>query len=172
MAENTEEMVPLGEASDVEETFELGNSRKYLIVVAVSVVLAVVLVIFVVFPMYQTHQARAATEPEETPVPAEPLGFTYRVSDLTVNPKNSAGRRLAVFEIVFEVADEESIEFMKQNEPVVKDYLINYFRSKSIQELSTDSVMVQGKEELLDVIRNRFGRERVRNMYFTRFILQ
>ncbi len=140
-------------------------------IIVVQVIAAVLLVVFFLFPRYQ--QWAEAGEIEE-PVKEEKkeLGFIYTISDLTVNPKNSMGRRFAVFEVALEVKDNKSIEALKKYHPILMDRCISYFRTKTVAELSAQIQMDVIKDDLKLIVNQVLGYDAVNDLYFTRFVLE
>lgn len=140
-------------------------------IITVQVIAAILLVVFFLFPRYQ--QWTGAGEIEEPVKEAKKeLGYIYTISDLTINPKNSMGRRFAVFEIALEVKDNKSIEELKKYHPILMDRCISYFRTKTVAELSAQIQMNVIKDDLKMIVNQLIGYDAVSDLYFTRFVLE
>ena len=169
-----------GQEEQLEEKteYELAEEKKkkltYIIVFVVQIILAFVLIKFVIFPWYNNDGEEAYTEDVEEVENGEPIeiGYMYTISNLTVNPSGSRGRRFAVFEIALSVKTPEFVEEMKKYDTVIKDNYIQYLRSKTVEELSVDTAVVAIKNDLLDITGKIVGAEQLNDIYFTRFILQ
>ncbi len=159
--------------------FEKGEAKKkkltYIIVFVVQIILAFVLIKFVVFPWYYNDSTEEEVEEvQEETEDSEPkdIGHIYKISNLTVNPSGSRGRRFAVFEMAISVQTVEFVEELKKYDAVIKDNFIQYLRSKTVEDLSADTIAVTLKADLLDIAGDIVGHEELNDIYFTRFILQ
>lgn len=162
-----------------EITPESGEVKKkkpvmfYVAIFGVQVLASIALLYFVVLPLW--NNKATAEEPEATveeEVVDNALDFTFKVDGLTVNPKNSGGKRFAVFEIILSVNSQETVDELKKVKPIIKDRYITYFRSKTIAELSVETVLEEGREELKQLTGEIIGDNKVKEIYFTRFVLQ
>lgn len=162
------------EMTDYEKAEEKKKKLTYIIVFVVQIILAFVLIKFVIFPWYNNDNAEEAVEEVQEEESKEPkdLGHIYTISNLTVNPSGSRGRRFAVFEIAVSVKSAEFVDEMKKYESVIKDNYIQYFRSKTVEDLSVDTAIVGIKEDLLKITGDIVGSEELNDIYFTRYILQ
>lgn len=164
----------LDELSEYEKGEEKKKKLTYIIVFVVQIILAFVLIKFVVFPWYNKDSAEEVVEEVEETENKEPkeIGHIYTISNLTVNPSGSRGRRFAVFEIAVSVQTPEFVEEMKKYDTMIKDNLIQYFRAKTVEELSVDTAIVAIKEDIMEITGDIVGTEQLNDVYFTRFILQ
>lgn len=163
------------ELTDYEQGEEKKKKMMYLIIFVIQVIVGFALVYFLIIPWYSGTDEEFAEEDYQEVQPEiiqKEIGTIYKLPALTVNPKGSRGRRFAVIEIAFSVPEEEAIEEVKKYEPVLIDNLINYFRSKTVAELSVDTVMTKLKDEVMDISSNVLGGEKIQEIYFTNFILQ
>ncbi len=125
---------------------------------------------FFLMPMLAGEESKEeATEIEET---LRPLEKTLTITGLTVNPRNSMGKRFAVFELVLAVENDEVMEVLKKREPILKDRFIEYFRAKTVEELAMDSLMQNRKDDIIAMTNKVAGKKAVYDVFFTRFILQ
>ena len=175
----TEQVVQPEEQFDGLTEYEQSEQKKkkilYVVIFAIQVILAFVLIKFVVLPWYnvndnEKHDEEVIEEPQK--MEKKELGQIFTISDLTVNPRGSRGRRFAVFEIALSVPEVEMVDEIKKYETVIKDNYIQYFRSKTVEELSADSAMINIKSDLIEITENIVGPNKVNDIFFTRFILQ
>jgi len=157
-------------------TEEKKGGSKFLLystVVFVQLVAAVVLVKFLLFPMAASSNSEepAAEQVEETSEQPT-LGETFKIDDLTINPKNSMGRRFGVFEVILEIPDKETLDRVKKFEPILRDKFITYFSSKTMEELATPAMKEQSKLDIKILANDLLGDETVRGVYYTRYVLQ
>jgi flagellar FliL protein len=167
-----EQNVNMPENQETEQEPKKTSPVMYALAIGIPVILAVVLVYFVVYPWYKGNQDTA----DETEIVEEqeekPIGALYTLSGLTVNPRDSNGRRFAVFEVVMEYEVPEEVETLKKYEPVIKDRFLKYFRERTIDELAATTTMDSSKRALVGIVNGVLGKEVVSNIYFTQFVLQ
>jgi flagellar basal body-associated protein FliL len=170
---NEEEQTSEG-LSDYEKGEQKKKKVMYLIIFIVQIVLAFVLIKFFVIPWYNDSQSENIEDikTEQSPQKAK-IGQIYTISDLTVNPKDSRGRRFAIFEIALSIPDDPEVaEEIKKYEVILRDKYIQYFRSKTVADLSVDTAMVTIKADIMNLTNNILGQGTIEDIYFTRFILQ
>lgn len=143
------------------------------IIVLAQLIIAAGLVVFIIYPKL----AGPADEKEEAPAEkteenSNQLGPTFTISDLTVNPKGSMGRRFAVFEVVLEMNNPTYSEKLTQMKPVIVDKFLGYLREKTIAEYSSSDQMKIIRKDLKDIVNSVLNEEAVKNLFFTRFVLE
>jgi len=171
---NVDEVINDDELTEYEKSEKKKKKTIILIgLVVFQLILALIVVKFFIYPWYINNSSNAdSTAETEEMNEKRSLGMIYKISDLTVNPKGSGGRRFAVFELALSVPNQITVETIKKYEPVIKDRYIQYFRSKSVSDLSVDSVIVQAKIDLKNIANDIIGKKDIQDIYFTRFVLQ
>lgn len=147
----------------------------YMVIFAIQVIVGFALVYFFIVPWYSGNEEEVPEdyyEEVQTEIEPKKMGTIYKLPALTVNPKGSRGRRFAVIEIAFSIPEEIVVEEVKKYEPVLIDNFINYFRSKTVEELSVDTIMTVLKDDVLEITSNVVGADKIQEIYFTNFILQ
>lgn len=158
--------------------YEKGEQKKkkimYIIIFVVQLVLAFVLIKFFIIPWYNSDQTKNVDDEQtEQSSPKEKIGQIYTISDLTVNPKDSRGRRFAIFEIALSIPDDPATtEEIKKYEVILRDKYIQYFRSKTVEELSMDTALEKIKSDLMNLTNEFMEQNVVNDIFFTQFILQ
>lgn len=149
------------------------------IIVAVQIVAAILLIIFVILPQFvddpvsgEEGSISDMVEEAEDEGEERELGEIYEISDLTVNPKGSMGRRFAVFELALEINSADDVPTLQKFHPLIKDGYINHLRTKTVLEYSNEQKIEEIKRELKDLANSVLGRKVVRNVFFTRYVLQ
>lgn len=174
------------------------KSGNMLLIIIISV-LALILIIggIVAFLMMGNHDAEAeASQGAKTEVAAdshgaeteqpseassaahmggEPItevGLMFPLDGFTVNLLSESGRRYLKCEINLEMGGEELSPELEVKKPIFRDIIIRILSSKSLEEIST----VKGKEKLKEQIVNelnlRLKDGKVKNVYFTDFVVQ
>lgn len=100
------------------------------------------------------------------------VGLMFPLDQFTVNLLSESGRRYLKCEINLEMGGEELSPELEEKKPIFRDIIIRILSSKSLEEIST----VKGKEKLKEQIVNelnlRLKDGKVRNIYFTDFVVQ
>jgi len=119
---------------------------------------------------------RMAAKPAETgappPEPEPVVGQIYAMSPFTVNLADPKGRRYLKLRIQIEVADEKALEIVQKADPVLRDQVIMLLTSLSFEEVMTPEGKIRIREELLDRFNRALKPTRIKNIYFTEFIVQ
>lgn len=155
-----------------------GGGKKtglIIIILVVILIVAAVVVFFVLYPKYQELTGTAddteqVQEEEKEKLPE--IGMIYKINGLTVNPKNSMGRRFAVFDLALEYTDPVVNDKLNKFQPIILDRLLIYLRSKTIAEYSETDTVDKMREEMKTIINEVMQEEVIKNMYFTRFVLE
>ena len=165
------------DAAPVEEK-KKSNILLYVGLFAAQLVVAALLVWFVLLPYLDASRPSSPQEEQAQEEMAEEedesgeLGPSITIESLTVNPRNSGGRRMLNMQVVMEIVDEEKVDQVKNHEPIIRSTLLRFFRSKTVQELSVptalDSLPVSVKKLINETLP---GKKSVKNVFFTRFII-
>jgi len=155
-----------------------GKKKTGLIIIMFSVllILAVVVVVFFIFPKFQqsngkgdgTEQVEEAQKEDN----AVQLGQIFKISGLTVNPKNTMGRRFAVFDVALEYQKPEIADKLKTMEPLIMDHFLKYLRNKTVTEFSQQDQMDKMREDLRKMVNDVLKEDAITHLYFTRYILE
>lgn len=97
-------------------------------------------------------------------------GALLSVGEFTTNVNDIGGTRFLRVEVTIET-DEKKKEEVNANMAVIKDTIINTFSAKTVADLdirNRDNL----KTEITTQLNARLGAEVIRNVYFTKFIMQ
>lgn len=164
------------ENNEQNEGNKAGGKKTGLIIIILVVVLllAAALVFFILYPKYQqltgTKDETEQVQKEEEK--AAGIGLIYKISGLTVNPKNSMGRRFAVFDLALEYSDPQVNDRLNKFQPIILDRLLIYLRSKTIAEYSAPETIDKMRSEMKKIINEVLQQDIISNLYFTRFVLE
>lgn len=164
--------------SGKEKASNKGLSLPVLVGLVLGAVVIQVGVLFVLFRVFLApHSSASAPPAEAAQKPAAvseslPSGVIVPVEDLVVNPRGSSSRYVLVA-LGLEVADGKQAERLRQELMIpVRDRIMSVVTSYSIEELQgtgiRDSLRVRIRRELAEVLP---GIE-VRNVYFSKFVIQ
>jgi len=179
-----------------EQAPEGGEKKKSnLLLIIIIAVLVLVLVIggVVAALMMGNHDAEAgaktevATDGHDTEAKADTehadeethgggesteVGLMYPLDIFTVNLLSESGRRYLKVEMNLELEGEELSPELEQKKPVFRDIIIRILSSKSLEEISTSKGKEKLKEQIVSELNTRLKDGKVKNVYFTDFVVQ
>ncbi|WP_138430784.1 flagellar basal body-associated FliL family protein [Fodinibius saliphilus] len=96
----------------------------------------------------------------------------YQLEQIIINPANTNGKRYLLVQLSLELVKKEDINLLKEKKSKIRNDLIKYLSARSVSELQG----IKGKEDLrLDLIRiinQAIGRRSVRNLYYSKYVMQ
>jgi flagellar protein FliL len=100
------------------------------------------------------------------------VGLMYPLDTFTVNLLSESGRRYLKCEINLELEGEELSPELDTKKPVFRDIIIRILSSKSLEEISTIKGKEKLKEQIVNELNMRLKDGKVKNVYFTDFVVQ
>jgi flagellar FliL protein len=100
------------------------------------------------------------------------VGLMYPLDGFTVNLLSESGRRYLKCEINLELEGEELSPELDTKKPVFRDIIIRILSSKSLEEISTIKGKEKLKEQIVNDLNTRLKDGKVKNVYFTDFVVQ
>jgi flagellar FliL protein len=100
------------------------------------------------------------------------VGLMYPLEGFTVNLLSESGRRFLKCEINLELEGEELSPELDTKKPVFRDIIIRILSSKSLEEISTIKGKEKLKEQIVNDLNTRLKDGKVKNVYFTDFVVQ
>ena len=97
---------------------------------------------------------------------------SYQLEELVVNPSGSNGQRYLVVEISLDLKDRRHIELIQNQQQRIKHEMNEVLSSRTVDQLTQLEVREQLREELTDIVNQAIGRGSVRNLYYTRYVMQ
>jgi len=92
--------------------------------------------------------------------------------DLPLTFSSEGGRRYLKCEINLELEGEELSPELDTKKPVFRDIIIRILSSKSLEEISTIKGKEKLKEQIVNDLNMRLKDGKVKNVYFTDFVVQ
>lgn len=127
------------------------------------------------------HQ-EASAHGEEAPVESESggshedisteAGIMFPLDLFTVNLLSESGRRYLKVEMNLELEGEELAHELETKKPILRDVIIRILSGKSLEEVSTIKGKETLKEEILSDLNRRVKDGKIKNVYFTDFVVQ
>ena len=170
-----DESVPEVGALAEEATPPSGGSRKLLALLpkaGICVALAgsaFAIVLFVIRPMFPPIAADTKT----TAAPPQKFGKVIALEPVVVNLAQSEGRRYLKATVHLEVPDQEKVvKEVEARKPQLLDLLVNLLTKKTLAEVTAPEGLDALRAEILERVVQVVGKERVRQVFVTEFVVQ
>lgn len=95
----------------------------------------------------------------------------FSIEDLIINPAGTSGQRLLLLSVGFGVKDEERLALLQDNEVVIKDLVISTVAQKTLGTLSRIELKDSLKVELALKINEVYPKAKVKNVYFSKYLI-
>jgi len=103
-------------------------------------------------------------------VPKEPGKFELK--QIIVNPANTNGQRYLLVQISLELVNKDDKALLEENKSKIRNDLIKYLSSRTVPQLQD----IGGKEDmrikLVKIINRDIGKRSVRNLYYSKYVMQ
>lgn len=119
--------------------------------------------------------AEAVQEEESSEESAEAGTMAERIftiENIIVNPAGTQGRSLMQTSIGFELGTKEQAEELKKQDVMLKDVVISVLSSKTVPQLSNVTFKDSLKSEITKSISKKMPKMKVKNIYFSEYIIQ
>ena len=163
------------DAAPAEGTTPPGGSRTLLALLpkaGICVALAgsaFAIVLFVVRPMFPP----IATDTKKTAAPSQKFGKVIALEPVVVNLAQSEGRRYLKATVHLEVPEEEKVvKEVEARKPQLLDLLVNMLTKKTLAEVTAPDGLDVLRAEILERVVQAVGKERVRQVFVTEFVVQ
>lgn len=100
------------------------------------------------------------------------VGLMFPLDTFTVNLLSESGRRYLKVEMNLELEGEELSPELDTKKPIFRDIIIRILSSKSLEEISTIKGKEKLKEQIVNDLNMRLKDGKVKNVYFTDFVVQ
>jgi len=137
----------------------MGKTLKIIIAVVLLVVVGVAAYILVLSPK---NEAEAGDKKPE---------FTYSPGDYFVSNIEDSSRLLKAT-IVLSINDQSKIEYMTENNHIIRDIIIQTLREKNEEELRSKGIQDKLREEIVANLKAELDMEYLVTVYFEDFVLQ
>ena len=97
---------------------------------------------------------------------------SYLLEELIVNPSGSNGQRFLVVEISLELHDVTHIELIEKEKQRIRHEMLEVLSSRTVSQLSQISEREKLRSELAAVTNQAIGKRSVRNLYYTKYVMQ
>ena len=101
-----------------------------------------------------------------------PEAGNYELEELIVNPAETNGQRFLVVELSLELYDKAHSELIDEKQQEIKHNMLEVLSSRTVIQLTQLKEREKLREELVDVTNDAIGQRSVRNLYYTRYVMQ
>lgn len=120
-------------------------------------------------PKPQVTQDMTVVKPEQL---TDTVGEMFSLEPFVVNLADPQAKRYLKVTISLELESPEAVERIKRVVPKLRDMVIILLTSLTFEEVMTPEGKVQIRDELLERFNQILRPDRVRNIYFTDFVVQ
>ena len=129
---------------------------------------------FLAYSQYVTlatimHDDESDTETEAGPIE---YGEFLELENLIINPSGTDGTRYLMVKIAFESAEAKALEEVTSKNVVVRDAILRFLQSKTVEDLSSIEQREEIKHDLRELINEILDNGDITRLYFTQYVLQ
>jgi flagellar FliL protein len=158
------------------------KKNKTVIIIAIALVLVLIVGGALAFLMLKgggeegadtaSHGAKTADKKKAGHGDDLTVGPMFAVDNLIVNLMSEGGAKYAKFSIALELDAQELAPEMMLKKAVVTDIIISVVSSKTSEELMNIKGKEGVKNEIMEKVNEKLKDGRVKNVYFTNFVVQ
>ncbi len=177
-----------GKNAEPKKKSEGGGNKTFVMMFSVAMIVQLIIIVVLVYFVLSksnsnqqvqqtqaqdnTQQAAQAKEGENAGKDDGPM-IIYQTDDLIVNPKGSGGRRYLMAQIGLSVPSEEiKKEFEVNRKAQLYDILNQFLATKSIDELADIDKRDSIKIDLKNVLNKEINGNKIKNVFFSKFVVQ
>jgi flagellar FliL protein len=151
-----------------------GSAMKFIIIGLVAVVVIVVaVVVFLLLGSGGSGGGEADVADVGQSVPAEEMvSGSYVLDTFVVNLNDPGGKRYLKTNIELEYVGDAVGEELGRRLPQLRDVVLLLLSSKSLDEIQTVDGKIALRQELIQRINQILTSGKIRNLYFTQFVIQ
>ncbi|MDH3393880.1 MAG: flagellar basal body-associated FliL family protein [Desulfobulbaceae bacterium] len=119
----------------------------------------------------QPNAENSALNSDPAP-PADTVGEIFALEPFVVNLADPKGKRYLKVQIKLEIESVEALERTQKAAPKLRDLVIIMLTSLTFEEVMTPEGKIRIRDELLERFNQVMRPDRVKNIYFTEFVVQ
>ena len=118
----------------------------------------------------QSQDPTAESSPASIPEPE--LGQTFDMDPFVVNLNEPGGKRYLKTKVGLEFVGEAVRLELAARTPQLRDVILLYLTSKSLEDIQSVDAKIELKKALIQRINQSLKKGKVRNIFFTQFVIQ
>lgn len=96
----------------------------------------------------------------------------YQLEEIIINPADTNGQRYLLVELSLELVDKDSEALIEKNSSRIRNHLIEYLSSRTVDQLQGVKSKENLRFELVSIINHTVGKRSVRNLYYSKYVMQ
>ncbi|MEN8257741.1 MAG: flagellar basal body-associated FliL family protein [Thermodesulfobacteriota bacterium] len=124
------------------------------------------------FFVYTTLMSAGDKDVEKPKEEVEMVGEMVTFGEFVVNLSDPKGKRYLKCKISVEVEGAEAVERVQKIEPKLRDIVIMLLTSLAFEEVMTPEGKIRIRDELLERFNQAVRPDRIKNLYFSDFVVQ
>lgn len=172
------EATPAAAPAAAAETHKESMSIQKILMIGIPIVLVQVILMYFVFvkfiapSMAQPANGAAPAEHEAAPEAKDEATQVLVIKDLIINPAGTNGTRFLLTTVGLEVPSVEIKTELEQKEIQTRDILNSVLTSKGLEELTVPQFKETLRKEILEKLNANLKTGKIKNVYFSKFIIQ
>lgn len=142
---------------------------KYLIIIGAVIMIIVPVLAFFVASRFMKQEEK---KDENRVVDTREMGVVFPMDVIVVNIANTQGTRYLRAGVSFELAGEELEAEVEKRKPQLADMIIMVLSSKELEDLYDVEGKSQIRKEILEKANDKLLTGKIKNVYFTEFVIQ
>lgn len=127
---------------------------------------------FFAYTKFLAPKPAVETETAEKAEPQSPIGEMFALEPFVVNLADPQGKRYLKLKIEIELESPLAVEKATKVAPKLRDMVIMMLTSLSFEEVMTPEGKIRIRDELLERFNQIMRPDRIKNIYFTEFVVQ
>lgn len=127
---------------------------------------------FFAYTKFLAHKPAAEETTEAAPKEEQVIGQIFALDPFVVNLADPKGKRYLKVKIELELEAATSVEKATKVAPKLRDMVIMMLTSLSFEEVMTPEGKIGIRDELLERFNQIMRPDRIKNIYFTEFVVQ
>ena len=120
-----------------------------------------------------TSQQQSQTVEAPSPsIPETEVGQTFDMDPFVVNLNEPGGKRYLKAKVGLELIEEEVRKELEARLPQLRDSILLHLSSKTLEEIQSVEGKIELKNALIKRINQVLKKGKIRNLYFTQFVIQ
>jgi len=102
--------------------------------------------------------------------PSDPI--PYDMEQMVVNPAGTNGQRYLLLEVSLELGSEDDVTLLDKNKLKIRHDMIEFLSSRTVSQLVHFNQRESLRRDLIGIINTAVGSRSVRNLYYTKYVMQ
>lgn len=96
----------------------------------------------------------------------------YDMDEMVVNPAGTNGQRYLLLQVSLELASGDDVARLDKNKLKIRHDMIEFLSSRTVNQLVHFNQRESLRRDLIEIINDAVGSRSVRNLYYTKYVMQ